>query len=417
MFLASNNDHEWYGVLSTLKTDLSDNLKLTAGLDGRYYKGIHYYEVTDLLGGEFFQNPNRNDNNFNEALKVGDRLNRDYEGRVLRYGLFTQLEYSKEELSVFLSTNISNTRYGRSSFLDDSTNINGRVSDNVNFLGFGTKGGANYNLDDTNNVFANVGYFSRAPFLTGGVFVNKESIDFNEDAANEKIFSAEIGYGYRSEKFNANVNVYRTSWLDKSISPSVRDRDNPGEFLNTNITGLDALHQGIELDFVYKLSDKLRVNGMVSLGDWKWKSDVVADVFNDDGTLNTTIEVLATDLKVNDAAQTTWALGTNYKVLDKTSISLDYNYAGDIYARVDFSQGTTDRQNTWKLPAYHLFDLGVNHGFTIGNFDATLRGNMNNIFNVEYISDAFDASSHSAADADVFYGAGRTFSLGLTVNF
>ena len=417
VFLASNNDHEWYGVLSTLKTDLSDNLKLTAGLDGRYYKGIHYYEVTDLLGGEFFQNPNRNDNNFNEALKVGDRLNRDYEGRVLRYGLFTQLEYSKEELSVFLSTNISNTRYGRSSFLDDSTNINGRVSDNVNFLGFGTKGGANYNLDDTNNVFANVGYFSRAPFLTGGVFVNKESIDFNEDAANEKIFSAEIGYGYRSEKFNANVNVYRTSWLDKSISPSVRDRDNPGEFLNTNITGLDALHQGIELDFVYKLSDKLRVNGMVSLGDWKWKSDVVADVFNDDGTLNTTIEVLATDLKVNDAAQTTWALGTNYKVLDKTSISLDYNYAGDIYARVDFSQGTTDRQNTWKLPAYHLFDLGVNHGFTIGNFDATLRGNMNNIFNVEYISDAFDASSHSAADADVFYGAGRTFSLGLTVNF
>ena len=122
VFLASNNDHEWYGVLSTLKTDLSDNLKLTAGLDGRYYKGIHYYEVTDLLGGEFFQNPNRNDNNFNEALKVGDRLNRDYEGRVLRYGLFTQLEYSKEELSVFLSTNISNTRYGRSSFLDDSTN-------------------------------------------------------------------------------------------------------------------------------------------------------------------------------------------------------------------------------------------------------------------------------------------------------
>ena len=77
----------------------------------------------------------------------------------------------------------------------------------------------------------------------------------------------------------------------------------------------------------------------------------------------------------------------------------------------------TDRQNTWKLPAYHLFDLGVNHGFTIGNFDATLRGNMNNIFNVEYVSDAFDASSHSAADADVFYGAGRTFSLGLTVNF
>ena len=416
-FLASNNDHEWYGVLSTLKTDLSDELKLTVGLDGRYYKGIHYYEVTDLLGGQYLLNPYSNDNNANEALQVGDRLNRDYEGRVLRYGTFAQLEYSKDDLSIFFSSNISNTRYGRSSFLDDSTNINGQVSGNVNFLGFGTKGGANYNLDDNNNIFTNIGYFSRAPFLTGGVFVNKESIDFNEDAVNEKIFSAEIGYGYRSEKFNANVNLYRTSWLDKSISPSVRDRNNPGQFLNTNITGLDALHQGLEIDFVYKLSERLKVNGMASLGDWKWKSDVEADIFNDDGTLNSTIKVLATGLKVNDAAQTTYALGLNYKALDKTYISLDYNYAGDIYARVDISQGTTDRQNTWKLPSYHLFDLGLNHGFSIGDFDATLTGNMNNIFDVEYVSDAFDASSHLAADADVYYGAGRTFSLGLKVNF
>ena len=290
------------------------------------------------------------------------------------------------------------------------------MSGNVNFLGFGTKGGANYNLDDTNNVFVNVGYFSRAPFLTGGVFVNKESVDFNEDAANEKIFSAEIGYGFRSEKFNANVNLYRTSWLDKAISPSVRG-DAPGEFLNTNITGLDALHQGIEVDFVYQLSDKLKINGMASIGDWKWKSDIEADIFNEDGTLNSTVQIFATDLKVNDAAQTTYALGLNYKALDKTSISLDYNYAGDIYARFDFSDGTTDRQNTWKMPSYHLFDLGINHGFSIGEFDATLTGNMNNIFDVEYISDAFDATSHSATDADVYYGAGRTFSLGLKVNF
>jgi outer membrane cobalamin receptor len=416
-FLASNNDHKWYGVLSTLKSDLTENLTFTVGLDGRYYKGIHYYEVTDLLGGEYLLNPYTNDNNANEALRVGDRLNRDYEGRVLRLGTFAQLEYSKDDLAVFLSSSISNTRYGRSSFLDDSTNVNGRVSDNVNFLGFGTKGGANYNLDEKNNVFANIGYFSRAPFLTGGVFVNKESIDFNEEAANEKIFSAEIGYGFRTEKFNANVNLYRTSWLDKSISPSVRDLDNPGEYLNTNITGLDALHQGIEVDFVYNLSDKIRINGMASLGNWEWKSDVAADVFDDAGNFRENITINADGLKVNDAAQTTYALGLNYKVLDRTSVFLDYNYAGDIYAKVDYSQGTTDRMDSWKLPAYHLFDLGFNHSFTIKDFDAKLSGNMNNIFDLEYISDAFDASDHSAARADVYYGAGRTFSLGLTVKF
>ena len=424
VFAASNNDHKWYGILSTLKTDLSEELVLSVGLDGRYYIGSHYYEITDLLGGLYYLNPNSNDNNANQPLKVGDRFNRDYEGRVLRYGTFAQLEYSKDDLSVFFSSSISNTRYGRSSFLDDSSNPNGNVSKNVNFLGFGTKGGANYNLDDTNNIFANIGYFSRAPFLTGGVFVDKESVDFNEDAVNEKVFSAEIGYGYRSENFNANVNLYRTSWLDKSIAPKVQDPSNAGQFLNTNITGLDALHQGIEIDFTYKLSEKLMINGMASLGDWKWKSDVKGDVYLDNGTLHKTIIINAKNLKVNDAAQTTYSLGLNYKALDKSSIFLDYNYAGDIYAKFDFSRGTEDRKNTWKLPAYHLVDLGFNHGFSIGSFDANLSGKMNNIFDVEYISDAFDQTEningvevHNSTNAGVYYGTGRTFSLGLKVKF
>ena len=416
VFAASNNDHNWYGVLSTLKTDLSDNLILTAGLDGRYYVGSHYYSITDLLGGEYYLNPSSNDNNKNTALKVGDRFNRDYEGRVLRYGTFAQLEYSQDALSVFLSSSISNTRYGRSSFLDDSSNPNGNVSDNANFLGYGVKGGANYNLDDTNNVFANIGYFSRAPFLTGSVFLNKESVELNSEAINEKVFSAEIGYGYRSEKFNANINLYRTSWLDKSITARQLDPDNIGQFLEANIAGLDALHQGIEVDFVAKLSDKLKLTGMFSLGDWTWQSDVQGQLFNQDNEMIKEVTVNAKGLKVNDAAQTTYALGLNYKVLERTNLFLDYNYAGDLYSKFDITR-SIDRENTWKMPGYHLADFGFRHGFTMGDFYTTLSGKMNNIFDVEYISDAFDDGTHTASGANVYYGAGRTFSLGLKVNF
>ncbi|MEP5340094.1 MAG: carboxypeptidase-like regulatory domain-containing protein [Algibacter sp.] len=423
VFAASNNDHKWYGILSTLKTDLSDELVLSVGLDGRYYVGSHWYEITDLLGGQYYLNPNSNDNNANEPLQVGDHYNRDYEGRVLRSGIFSQLEYSKDELSTFLSGSISNTRYGRSSFLDDSSNPNGNVSDNANFLGFGIKGGANYNLDDKNNVFANIGYFSKAPFLTGNVFLDKESVELNEDALNEKVFSAEIGYGYRSGNFNANVNVYRTSWLDKSVTSRVNDPDNQGEYLEANLAGLDALHQGVELDFVYKMSEKIKVTGMVSLGDWKWTSDVSAEIFDQSGNSLDEVIVNADGLKVSDAAQTTYALGLNYKALETSSIFLDYNYAGNLYAKLDITR-SEDRLDTWKLPAYHLFDLGFRHGFSIGDLDATLSGKMNNIFDVEYISDAFDATElidgvavHNSTNAGVYYGTGRTFSLGLKVEF
>ncbi len=59
---ASRNDHNWYGVLSTLKSDLSEDLVLLAGLDYRNYTGIHFQEVTDLLGGQFIINED-NENN------------------------------------------------------------------------------------------------------------------------------------------------------------------------------------------------------------------------------------------------------------------------------------------------------------------------------------------------------------------
>ncbi len=418
VFASSRNSHEWYGLLSTFKTDLSDNLILSAGIDTRYYLGKHWYEISDLLGGEYYLNPNSNDNNYNEALRVGDKFNRDYTGDVIKYGTFSQLEYTVDELSVFLSTAISNTQYSKSSFLDDAKNPNGRDSEKANFLGYSAKTGANYNLDDENNVFANVGYFSKAPFLNGNVFVNKESVDLNENAKNEKVFSAELGYGYRSANFSANVNVYRTSWLDKSISPAIQNPDNVGEYLDVSISGLDALHQGVEFDFRYNASDNLTITGMLSLGNWEWQSDVSGDVYLDSGELLRTITVDAKGLKVNDAAQTTYALGLSYKALEKSSIFLDYNYAGDLYAKIDFSRGTTDRLDTWELPSYHLVDLGFNHGFEIGDLDATLSGKMNNIFDVEYISDAFDdGDQHIATGAKVYYGAGRTFSLGMKIKF
>ena len=63
-------------------------------------------------------------------------------------------------------------------------------SEKLNFLGYTIKGGANYNLTENHNVFFNVGYISRAPFFSGGAFLNSTtSNETNPDAINEKIFS------------------------------------------------------------------------------------------------------------------------------------------------------------------------------------------------------------------------------------
>ena len=43
-----------------------------------------------------------------------------------------------------------------------------------------------------------------------------------------KIFSFELGYGFRSPYFTANLNVYHTQWFDKTNAASVNIEDEKG---------------------------------------------------------------------------------------------------------------------------------------------------------------------------------------------
>ena len=50
---SSINNHYWYGGLSKFNYQQSDQVEISAGLDMRYYKGEHYREIYDLLGGDY----------------------------------------------------------------------------------------------------------------------------------------------------------------------------------------------------------------------------------------------------------------------------------------------------------------------------------------------------------------------------
>ncbi|GAA4309206.1 TonB-dependent receptor [Pontixanthobacter gangjinensis] len=430
---ASRNSHNWYGVLSTFKNFTTDKLTLSGGIDGRYYVGSHYYEITDLLGGDYWLNESSSDLNGGTALVVGDKFGKDYDGTVLRGGLFGQAEYDvTDDFNVFMAADISNTSYQVENFMKFEANDPERTSETVDFLGYGIKGGANYNLTSNHNVFANVGYFSKAPFLTN-VFQNTtSSTEANTDARNEKVFSAELGYGYRGPAFKANVNLYRTSWLDKAITngyPNPADRD---MMLFYNIAGVNALHQGIELDFSYNVTDRFKVSGMVSLGDWTWTNNVSATLKDQDGAIiyddeedldgdgdlePRTVNVYSEGLKVGDAAQTTFAVGGSYDFADNSTVFVDYNYAGDMYSSYFVeARNSPGMGNTWEAPEYGLFDFGLRHKFDVGPLAATFNGKVNNIFDTEYISDAND-QGNGYKDAQVYYGAGRTYSVSLKLNF
>ena len=416
---ASRNDHTWYGVLSTLNHELSENLTLLAGLDLRGYTGKHFYEVTDLLGGEYIVN-NDDDNNPNRLLEVGDKYNYNYDGQVGWQGVFGQLEYSKEKLSAFGTLSISNSSYSQ---VERFNNIGGAETDKLNFFGYQVKGGANINLTDNHNIYANIGYFSKAPFYRS-VFTNRRSNNFNENAENEKILSTEIGYGYRASNFNLNVNLYRTQWQDRSL---VRNRtDGNGVQFFANILGIDAIHQGIEIDGIYDVSSNLKITGMLSMADNQWANNVEnVTLESEDGAILATFNVFSDGLKVGDAAQTTAALGVSYIMFEGFKLGLDYNHFDRLYASFDPLNRTSQDENNvnaWQVPSFSTMDFNLTYDFEIQGMKSSIFGNIFNVGDVEYVADANDGTDqngigHDARNSTVFYAAGVTWNVGLKIRF
>lgn len=404
------NSHDWYGVLSTFNTDI-DALKITGGLDIRYYRGYHFNEIDDLLGGKYFINTSDINRPASTPLYKGDIVNYHDVGETMWQGIFTQAEYVEEKYSGFLSLALSNSMYRRTDYFAHLDSDPMQQTDWHSFMSYSAKGGVNYNITDEQNVFINGGYFTRAPFFRYVYLDNSNT--FNEGAKLERVLSTEVGYGYRSSFFAANVSLYRTMWMDKALTRRFAD-------LTANMTGLNALHQGVEVDFTLRPIPKMEIRGMASVGDWRWTDDVIADIYDENEEYVSTIEVFAKDLSVGDAAQTTVALGADYEVLPRLKIGFDYNYYDRLYAFFNIeTRGSTEDigTNAWQLPSYHLVDFNLKYDFKIGNLNATLFGRVNNLLDTEYIADATDGSTYDYRSATVYYGFGRTWSGSLRIRF
>ncbi|MDA3952325.1 MAG: carboxypeptidase-like regulatory domain-containing protein [Bacteroidales bacterium] len=451
---SSNNNHQWYGLLTSYNKDLG-NMDIMIGIDGRYYIGEHYRQVEDLLGGEFFLEDGVDVNNYNKIVHVGDKIAYANDGYVAWLGLFAQAEYSLDKLNAFVSLSLSDKSYKRIDYFnyftddlikdieaspaleqqyrDDLGNryfleaMKGQETDWANFLGYMVKGGANYNLTDKHNVFFNGGYFQRQPDFDA-VYLNYIN-DLNENAENEKVISFELGYGFRSGIISANLNAYYTKWMDKTFSPSYAVTDattGAREYFTANILGIDAGHMGVELDFIAKPTTKLTLSGFASIGDWQWLSDVEdVGIYDDNQVLLDTKSLYLKDVHVGDAAQTSFGLGLDYELLKGLKFGADYNFYDNIYAAFDVEDRDTElaeNPDSWKLPYYSVVDLNLRYNFKVSDLNATLFCNVDNLFDTEYISEAeggFNVSDpmESWKKTRVFYGWGRSWSVGLKIRF
>jgi len=448
---SANNDHQWVGLLSTLNYKITKNWTSMFGIDARYYKGSHYQTVYDLMGGDYaIDNSDKNQpkgmGNTSYGMKrEGDKVSYYNDAFVKWGGLFGQIEYKKDKWSTFITGSVSETGYQRVDYfkkkdlvLSDTTMVQAvGYGDTINyngvdytstsaearfatteekwFLGATIKAGANYNIDKNHNVFVNMGYLNIAPKMNT-VFDNN-NMPFLE-VENQKVSSFEVGYGFKSRIFAANVNGYYTLWKNKppQYTPTVVTPD--GTF-SYNINGLDALHMGIELDFNVKITKKLSFEGLASLGDWKTVSGSTVNIVDNDGNILTTVDFSARNVHVGDAAQVQLGGSLRYEIIKNLYVKARYTFFTKNYANFDPLAliGDNKDRESWKMPSYGLLDLNFGYDMRFGKIKMTINGGVLNTLNTVYITDAQNGAGFDASSVTVFVGMGSRFNLGLKIGF
>ncbi|MDD2562645.1 MAG: TonB-dependent receptor plug domain-containing protein, partial [Salinivirgaceae bacterium] len=466
------NNHFWYGLLSSAEYQLNESLSLSGGIDLRSYKAEHYREVYDLLGGDVFIEPMTSNVTYNNqdrnALKgKGDKYYFNNDGLVNWYGTFFQAEYVNPNWSGFVSGSLSNSSYKRvdhfapymigdqvihlirdpndpTALISDIVNVDGvdyyighpdvtrpgKETPWENFFGYTVKAGFNYNISERFNAFVNLGNLSKAPRYKNVFAGNRNIID--KKIENEIVYAAEIGSGYTSPKFSANLNTYYTYWNNKPLDNIPRELDNNTErYMYLNITGISARHMGIEFDCVYKPIKQIDIQGLVSLGDWIYTSSDSVNFIDEAGEVvldSRPIVYDANGVHVGDAAQTQIGGSIRYNFIKDAYIQGRITHFSRQYANFEPSDlvGENEGRESWLTPDYTLFDLSLGYNFTIyEKYKGALNFNVLNVFDTMYISDAQNNDSYGltaegnfdARSATVFMGIGRRFNLSLRLFF
>ena len=463
---ASMNMHNWLGLVSNYETELSDNLSFNVGADLRTYYGEHFRIVENFHGLTSWQENIRlrdqNNNhdtygtygtykyvvatesmganpwdatftNFDEDQKIAY----SNDERISYGGLFTQLEYSKDDFSAFFQGSVSQTMYQRwdhyqyadQSLIDGTSTqwtgealpegiTDGVESESADNFGYNAKAGVGFGLGENGKGYVNAGYYSRAPYFDN-IYLNYTN-RINPNTSNETIIGLELGYVYEVENFSARVDVYRTSWADRVTASSYVSDD---QLFYEVSEGVSQLHQGVEITFMANPQPDVpyTLKGFLSIGDWIYEGDAITRVQDEDQNVLETETQDVDGGKVGDAAQFTAGLGLDIDLADRLSFDSDIRFYDELYANVG-----AVKENL-KLPNYHVVDMGLSYKMFVSEGTLDLRVNVNNVFDNVYISELRSAIAagdgtgvlYNGIDTanQGYFGLGRTWNVGLRYNF
>jgi len=452
----SVNNQYTIGAISKVKVVFNDAFKMQAGIDWRTAKIDHFREVRDLLGlNSYTYTGNQFDTDASMQEKgLGDRIAYNNTNTVDWFGGFLQAEYSNGVWSAYATTGYSAVKYGftdhfttSDTLSDGSPDVNsGELTSTADWIGgYQLKGGLNYNISETFNIFGNAGYVTKVPIFDNVIDDSDGSIAPTTE--NEKFISYELGAGYKSldNKLSIAANFYYTTWNDRTFTKSVRLTESTTGI--AYILGMDQRHTGLEIEATYRPIKFFGVGFIGSFAKWKYLSDVDARIKDDNNNVVFEDHLYTKDLYVGDAPQTQVGLSLSFYPVKGLFVQFVGRYNANHYSEFNPTgrNDEDDKNQVWKSPSYLIVDAHINYKLPLkGRFGVAIFGHVFNMLNNTYIQDAVDnsaynsfkvtdldrmlsentgrsrttiANPHTGSSAEVFLGMPITFNAGVKLSF
>lgn len=413
--------HTQAGAVASATIDFTKNWELDAGAHYQHYSTWENEKITDLLGGKYWWEDYENKSLAGAAGRdpikyTGDYIRTDNGKITNHFTIYAMGNWKNEIWDIRLGASFfaaTHRRWDKYNYTENS------MSDRVSGKGYSVKAGILSRPSKAHSIYLNGGIYSRLPYPDTYFASGNNSI--SDNIRNEKNLIAELGYRFIYSRGGVEVNGYWTYWKNKTVMSDIYKKADAVENTRYMITGLDALHYGLELETWHNITRWLRLGAFASIGNWKWKNDVSAVIYDEYSGLELKkINVYSNGLPVGDAPQTQVGADINVKLPLGFSLSADWIFNDRMYADFDPAGRTDpeDRSPSYRIPSYHLLNASAQWcGKVLKKLTLTVFANGYNLLDTRYIERGKDGAGHDLESFRGFWSFGRNFNFGFRFNF
>ena len=372
-------DNQFYVINYTLNY-LKNNNNIIFGSTYSEYDGDHF--------GETIWSQNSGDIEFTDLFYNGNGLKKDFSNFI------KSIYQISNDVSIYADLQLRNIDYQT---FGSTSNIDQLVVDKK-YSFFNPKAGLNYDINQKNKIYFSLSKAHREP--------TRSDFENNINIQPEELIDYELGWKYNAEKFFFNSNLYYMGYKNQLVLTGALDdvgspiRENSGK----------SYRMGIELESVYKATNKLNISANISLSENKnvdYKTNYNG-VITDWG-----------DTDISFSPNVISSAGIQFIASQDLTLTLLNKFVGNQYM-------SNTESNISMLSSYSTTDLNIL--YTIKNSayfsEIIVTAMINNIFNKEYVSNGYyytyddtwsDPNLITTIEGTGYYPqAKRNFLLGLT---